>query len=114
MARIKNSADQQYSRQVQGGLIDRFNNRLGWWERRDLEHRDDDIQFTVTTNTAGQPWKIAFNVYGQDKYAWIVLQYNNIVDVAEELVPGKQLVLPAVTRLMLDILNQQVGGKPVG
>ena len=111
--RIDNSADQQFSRYVQGGLTDRYNNRLGWWERRTLEHRIDDIQFVVTSGFAGRPDLIASMVYGQDKYAWIVLQYNNIVDIATELVPGKELLLPAVNRLMLDILNQPVGGKPV-
>ena len=111
--RIANSADQQYSRQVQGGIIDRYDNRLGWWERRPLENRIDDIQFIVTPGFANRPDLIASLIYGQDRYSWIVLQYNNIVDVATELVVGKELLLPAVNRLMLDILNQQIGGRPV-
>lgn len=113
MARDTNSAEQQNSRQVQGGLIDRYNNRLGWWEKRELERRNDDYQVIVRVEEAGRPDLISNRVYGQDQYAWLVLQYNNIVDLAEELVPGKQLVLPTQQRLLLDILNQSVGGKPI-
>lgn len=112
--RIDNSTDQHPSRYVQGGLTDKYNNRLGWWERRELSHRIDDIKFTVTAGFAGRPHLISSLVYGQDNYAWIVLQYNNIVDIATELVPGKELLLPAVNRLVLDIINQPTGGKVVG
>ena len=87
---------------------------MGWWERRDLPQRLDDIIYTVTPSTAGRPDLIAFQIYGQDKYSWIVLQYNNIVDLAQELTPGDRIHLPAVNRLMIDILNQSTGGTLVG
>ncbi len=108
-----NSVEQQYSRYVQGGLTDRYNNRLGWWERRIMKRRDDDYNIIVAVEEAGRPDIISNQVYGQDKYAWLVLQYNNIVDIATELIPGKKLVLPHQQRLLLDILNKSTGGNPV-
>lgn len=111
--RIDNSAEQKDSRLTQGGDIDRYDNRLGWWERRDLEQRDDDFKFIVKSNEAGRPDRLAFRAYGHAKYAWLVLQYNNIVDITTELVPGTEILLPNPSRLMADILGQQVGGNRV-
>ena len=111
--RETNSVEQQHSRQVQGGLTDRHNNRLGWWERRELPHRDDDHVIAVRSTEGGRPDLISRRAYGTEKYSWLVLQYNNIVDINEELVPGKRLVLPHQLRLMVDILNQTTGGNRV-
>lgn len=112
MARETNSTEQQYSRYVQGGLTDKHTSRLGWWERREIPRDESDYKMIVRSNEASRPDKISFRAYGTDKYAWLVLQYNNIVDQVE-LSPGKQILLPHQHRLMLDILNQSTGGKPV-
>lgn len=111
--RQTSSVEQQNSRYVQGGLSDRHDNRVGWWERREFERRDDDYKIIIRPEEEGRPDKISHRAYGENQFAWLVLQYNNIVDPAAEMTTGKQLVLPHQRRLILDILNQSIGGKPI-
>jgi len=105
-----NSTDNRNSRYVQGGTSEIYNNRTGWWERRKFERRDDDLVFDVGTSEVGRPDLISHAVYGKAIYAWLVLQYNNIVDVETELVVGKTLFLPTQDRLILDIITKPTGG----
>ncbi len=111
--RETNSVEQSYSRYVQGGLTDRHNNRLGWWERRELPKRDDDNLLTVQPSEAGRPDLISRRAYSTERFAWLVLQYNSIVDVATELKAGARILMPNQLRLMVDVLNQTTGGKVV-
>jgi len=104
------STDNRNSRYVQGGTTDIYNNRLGWWERRKFERQDDDIRYIVGSIEVGRPDVISDIVYGKAIYAWLVLQYNNIVDVETELVIGKELFLPTQDRLILDIITKPTGG----
>lgn len=98
---------------VQGGLTNIYNKRLGWWEKRKFERQDNDFIVTIKSFEAGRPDLISHRVYGKAIYAWLVLQYNNIVDPEVELVAGAVIVLPTQTRLMLDIMSKPEGGKPV-
>lgn len=111
--RTSNATDSKSSRYVNGGTTDRYPNRLGWWERRPLEHSDDDIRFTIDKTSEARPDIIAFQVYGKALYYWVVLQYNNIVDIQEELTAGTEIRLPRYTRLILSIMNKKTGGNPV-
>lgn len=72
-----------------------------------------DIRLVVAPNEIARPDLISYRAYGRSDLTWLVLQYNNIVDVNEEIIVGKELVLPAFERLALDILTQPVGGKRV-
>jgi len=110
-SRTNNSVNNHKSRYTQGGLTDRYPNRLGWWERRDIPEDDTDITITVTPAEDRRPDLIAYNMYGQSVLAWVVLQFNNIVDIQTELKTGTEIRLPTQRRLMLDILNQSTGGK---
>lgn len=108
-----NVVEQRTGRYSQGGLADRYQRKVAWWERRDLEHQLDDIIFTVTPGTAKRPDIIASQIYGKPNLSWVVLQYNNIVDINTELVTGTIIRLPSQRRLSLTILTQPTGGKPV-
>lgn len=108
--RTTNSAEVNTGRYTQGGLVDRYNNRLGWWERTPLPRQSDDIRFIVTGKYVARPDLIAFDVYQQVSLMWLVLQYNNIVDVNEELISGASLVLPSPRRVAVTILNNPTGG----
>jgi len=107
------STENRNSRLVQGGLTDIYNNRLGWWEKRILPKQDDDYRLIILEQEAARPDLIAYRAYGKATYAWLVLQYNNIVDPELELVAGKSIVLPTQARLTLDIITKPEGGKPV-
>ena len=111
--RFANAVENQFSRYVQGGETDRFNNRLGWWERRDLPKQDNDYRTTVQVGESGRPDMISFRVYGNARYAWLVLQYNTIVDPVTELTPGTEILLPEESRLLLDIISKTTGGNVI-
>lgn len=107
------STENRNSRYVQGGLTDIYNNRLGWWEKRKIKEQDDDFLLAVLEHEAGRPDLISQRVYGKAIYAWLVLQYNNIVDPETELVSGAVIRMPTQTRLVLDIITKPEGGKLV-
>lgn len=109
-ARSRNSTGNQDSRYVQGGETDRYPTRLGWWERRLFNKRNDDIVVTIQTNEARRPELVANRVYGKATYAWLVLQYNNIVDINTEFLPGVELRLPNERRVALGIMTNPTGG----
>jgi len=111
--KAKKSTDSRNSRYVQGGTTDIYNNRLGWWERRALERQDDDLRLVVRQTEGKRPDLISYRIYGKAIYAWLVLEYNNIVDPETELVPGKELFLPTQKRLILDIISKPPGGNIV-
>lgn len=112
-SRTNNSSNNHKSRYTQGGLTDRYPNRLGWWERREIPKDDSDITLIITSAEDRRPDLIAFNMYGQPGLMWVVLQFNNIVDVETELTTGTEIRLPTQRRLMMDVMNQSTGGNPV-
>lgn len=111
--RTNNSVESKESRYVQGGTTDRYPNRLGWWERKDIPKADNDIITYVFANEDRRPDLVANRIYGKSTYTWIVLQYNNIVDIQTEFTTGTELRLPTPRRLMLDIITQQTGGNRI-
>jgi len=108
-----NSSQSKTGRYTQGGLIDRYRNRLGWWERFQMDRQPDDIRFTITPEYDGRPDLVAYRVYKRSTLAWLVLQYNNIVDINTEFVSGKTLVLPTPHRAQVNILSNTTGGNVV-
>lgn len=107
------STESRTSRYVQGGLTDIYGKRLGWWEKRKIEKQDDDFLFAILDGETARPDLISQRVYGKPVYAWLVLQYNNIVDPETELVVGNILRMPTQQRLILDIVTKPEGGKPI-
>lgn len=108
-----NVVEQRTGRFTQGGVSDRFKRKVGWWERRPLEPQMDDIIHTVTAGQSRRPDLIANAIFGKPTLAWLVLQYNNIVDINTELTTGTVIRLPSQRRLSLQILTQSTGGRPV-
>jgi len=107
---FKKSTDDRNSRYVQGGNTDIYNNRLGWWEKRTIERANDDIRLVIEQNEGKRPDLISNRIYGKPSYGWLILQYNNIVDIETEMLPGKELFLPSQKRLILDIVSKSTGG----
>lgn len=111
MARTNlSSVKQAKSRYTQGGETERFQNRLGWWERFPMPQRDDDLFITISAQYDKRPDRLAADYFGSSLLMWIVLQYNNIVDINEEFVSGKEIRLPEVTRALLEFTGKAVGG----
>jgi hypothetical protein len=111
--RTNNSVNNPKSRYTQGGLTDRYPRRLGWWERRSIPKDDTDITITIKSSEDRRPDLIAYNMYGQASLMWVVLQFNNVVDIETELRAGMEIRLPTQRRLMLDVMNRSTGGNKV-
>lgn len=108
-----NSARNKFTRYVQGGNTTIFNNRLGWWERRKIPTHHSDQTFVVRGRYVHRPDLIAQQMYNRADLAWLVLQYNNIVDTIEELTEGTTLTLPTYNRVLMQILTQPIEGNSV-
>lgn len=104
------STNRKNTRYVQGGLTTVWPNRLGFWERKNIPQRDNDLFVVVTNRQDRRPDLIAFDYYGKPDLGWIVLQYNNIVDINLELREGAQIRIPDPDRLFFDLLNTPTGG----
>jgi len=101
------------TRYTRGGVSDVYNTRVGWWERNVLAEDTTDLFFDVSNRTEGRPDLIAYEVYGSTTYMWVVLQFNNIIDINEELISGAVIKLPTPTRLNTVLLANSAGGKRV-
>lgn len=110
---MANSTDKRNSRYVQGGVTDRYSQRLGWWERNIFEWQDDDVVIEITAEYHQRPDKVAYDMYGNRDLIWLVLQYNTILDVTTEFVVGKTIRLPTQSRTSREILISSTGGNKV-
>lgn len=101
-------SDQQYlSRYSYGGTSQVTGNMIGWWERSMFASSPTDVPFTITKTYELRPDKLAYDMYGKASLMWFILQYNNIVDLNEEFVSGKTILLPTKTRVFTDLLKKQ-------
>jgi hypothetical protein len=111
--RISKVSESPSSRYTQGGEVDVYATRVGWWEKRKIKQDDTDIFIEIQPHEEKRPDLIAHNVYRRAALGWVVLQYNNIVDIETELTVGKEIRLPTLRRLTLDVLSRPIGGNPV-
>lgn len=103
----KSSVKKKNSRYVQGGVSEVGERFIRWWER-DVLPRDviSDFSFDIINVYAGNPDLIAYDYYGRDDLGWLVLQYNNVVDINEELAVGKTVILPSRDRVFYELLSR--------
>ncbi len=83
-----------------GGTVEQNAIGVGFWTRRDFQQRDDDLRVQLNEQTATRLNIITKKLYGKDNLVWLLLQYNNILDPAEELVPGKIIRMPHPSRIV--------------
>lgn len=108
------SVDDKTSRYVHGGqsYIDSEHNMLTFWDRYNLPRSEEtDIKLVITPELNHSPWLIASRLYGNASYLWVVLQYNNILDI-EELEIGREIIVPSPVRLRTAIIIKNTGGTP--
>ena len=103
----KSSVKKKYSRYTQGGVSSVGERFIRWWER-DKMPRDEitDLLYVIPLIYAGAPDLIAYDYYGKNNLGWVVLQYNNIIDINEELVVGKKILLPSKDRVFYELLSR--------
>jgi hypothetical protein len=107
----KTSDRKQYSRIVQGGDFERRGSKIGFWDRRtDIEKNQDTdvIIFTLPLQYNKRPHLLAYDFYGRSDLMWLILQYNNIVDIDEEFITGKEIRVPPYNRVFSDIITKNI------
>ena len=106
----KSSLRKRNSRYVQGGTTDKLGNRLGWWERRIFTDVDiHEFLFKIDDVYAKRPDLVAEDELGSSELEWIILQYNNIVDINEEFTYGKIIRLPSNSYVRTYIIDRPIG-----
>lgn len=58
----------------------------------------DNIEYKVEAKEAYRPDIIAYNMYGDPRYAWIILSANNLSDLFD-LKPGMIITIPSIISL---------------
>jgi len=112
--RDKTSLAKRNSRMLNGGDTEIKGNKLGWWERRPLQKNTaTDIRITIPEVFSKRPDLLAFRVYRKSNLFWLVLQYNNIVDIEEEFITGKEILLPDVDRTLSSLVNRNIQKEPI-
>lgn len=99
------STGNREGRYTQGGTSTQTD-RLRWWERRIIPYSDDDMFIVISNRYHRRPDVLAFDMYRKAKYQWLVLQYNNIVDVNTEFVVGTTVRLPSLARVQREIMTR--------
>ncbi len=102
------------SRYLQGGTTEVFKERLGWWERTDIpDNQFDDTVFTISKRYEHRPYLVAKIFLGREDLEWLVLQYNEIVDIMEEFVVGREIRIPSKSRVNFSIVTKPTLSKKV-
>jgi hypothetical protein len=107
----KTSDKKPFSRLVQGGTTERRGSKLAFWERRtDItkNNPDDIIIYALPLQYNKRPDLLSYDLYGRSDLMWVILQYNNIVDIEEEFISGKELRVPTRARVFASIINKSV------
>lgn len=100
------STDNPKSRYVQGGTTEELEKSLGWWERKIIPRRDDDIAYVIPVDKVGRPDLISYEIYGTPDLMWLILQYNNILDPTLEMDAGVELFLPTPSRVAVSLITR--------
>lgn len=106
----KSSIRKRLSRYSQGGDTEKIGDKLGWWERRNVVFDDvNEIVYTIDVETVKRPDKVAKKYYNSAELEWVILQYNNIVDINEEFTYGKKILIPSNSYVRTAIITRPVG-----
>lgn len=99
------SNKQSEGRYVQGGTVDDFTGRLGWWERKEFKKSSTDVPLILSSKYNKRPDLLAYDLYGKSGLQWFILQYNTISDITT-FVQGIRLTLPTRARLFSELLSK--------
>jgi len=105
----KSSVLKKNTRYVQGGTTEVLPKALGWWEKKQTILKSiSDIEFKITSKYHKRPDSVSFLVYDRNDLSWLILQYNNIVDINTEFITGKIIMLPSPLRTFSEILTEPI------
>lgn len=88
------------SRYTSGGKVHKdAKGKVIYWERISIPKDMDDIPYIIAAKYDRAPDLLAFDMYGSSSYEWVILQFNNIIDVHEEFRVGKEITLPSIKKV---------------
>jgi len=103
----KSSLKKKTSRYVRGGVSSAGVKFIRWWERFVISKNSlTDMTYVIPKVYEFSPDLIAYDYYGKNNMGWVILQYNNIIDINEELSVGKTILLPEKNRVFYELLSQ--------
>jgi hypothetical protein len=105
-----NSVFTKNSRYTYGGTTELNGKFLEWWNRKTFPIDPSDVFFTLEKRFEGRPDKLASVFYNDSSVWWLILQFNNILDINDEFVAGAILRMPTKARLEKDFLTGKSGG----
>jgi len=85
---------------INGGTVQFAGDFLGWWERRVIPQQIDDQFIELDAVYEKRPDLIARAFLSDERMMWLVLQYNNVIDVETELLAGTVIRLPHPKRIV--------------
>lgn len=98
------------SRYVNGGTTEVSGGFAQWWNRTIFPSDPSDLEYVLEKRFEGRPDMLASVFYGDSSLWWVILQYNNILDINLEFVSGTILQIPTQDRVNKDFLNGVQGG----
>ena len=105
-----NSVFTKNSRYTNGGTTEADGKFLEWWDRKVFPKDVTDVIYKLERKFEGRPDALASVFYGDSSLWWLILQYNNILDLNEEFVVGTELIMPSAERIKKDFLTGKSGG----
>lgn len=103
----ENSLRRANSRVLQGGDSEVRGNKVGWWDKKDISGSDiNETVYEITNVTAGRPDLVAYEYYSTTELEWVILQYNNIVDIKEEFVLGRKILIPSKSYVNISVITK--------
>ena len=103
----KSSVLKNDTRYNSGGFSEISPLKVQWWERKLFEKEEfSDRKFTITAQYKFRPDLLSQLFFRRPDLGWVILQYNNIVDLMEELDVGKEIVVPATSRVLGTLLDE--------
>lgn len=87
------------SRYVNGGVTEVSPGFYEWWERVIVDKTSDDIVYTMEEKYVNRPDLLAYAFYQDSTLWWFICQYNDIINPMDELIAGKILYIPSITKL---------------
>lgn len=97
------------SRYVSGGITEVNSQALEWWERNKFQQDASDRTYVVEARFNGRLDLIATSFLENSRLWWIIAQYNSILDPFNEIVEGRVLYIPTISRVQ-QMLNGKLGG----
>lgn len=109
----KNNTNATYtknSRYTYGGTTEVDGSFIQWWERKKISQDPSDFIYTLEKIYEGRPDMLASVLYNDSSLWWVILQFNNILDLETEFIEGTILRLPTAERIQNSILVGSTGG----